>query len=228
MEKQSPIIPEIAPKIRYSVPISLWLVEYNHFWIQFAMWALTDSNRWHSRCKLDALTDWAKRPCFCMGGGRAPWPSEAPPPLQRPRRPISWRGALPPGSVSLTLTLTLTLTYGGATLPLRPHTTSKRSRKPINVGPRSRAAQGDPPRDEANLISWRGPLNFVRVGACGAQGPPAHRVERDLNPRPTAWQAVALTDWAIHPSAPMVLTSWLRNFVGWAEPTGLRPCPGRV
>ena len=62
MEKQSPIIPEIAPKIRYSVPISLWLVEYNHFWIQFAMWALTDSNRRHPRCKLDALTNWAKSP----------------------------------------------------------------------------------------------------------------------------------------------------------------------
>lgn len=78
MEKQSPIIPEIAPKIRYSVPISLWLVEYNHFWIQFAMWALTDSNRRHPRCKLDALTNWAKSPfalnLFFWGAPRAPRP----------------------------------------------------------------------------------------------------------------------------------------------------------
>ena len=33
-EKHVPIIPDIAPKIRYNVPISLWLVEYNHFCIQ--------------------------------------------------------------------------------------------------------------------------------------------------------------------------------------------------
>jgi hypothetical protein len=30
-EKQVPIIPAMAPKIIYNEPISLWLVEYNHF-----------------------------------------------------------------------------------------------------------------------------------------------------------------------------------------------------